>query len=718
MAAVAESAPPGGERLPQLRAELQILNDSQGDDGAVLFDPLRMRYFRIDRVAAELLSQWTFHATAADIARAVDERFGTLVTLDEIEAVSAFLSSNQMVVPAAERDWRRLLAIARRGRQGWLGFAVHNYLFAKVPLVRPQKALERLAPLFEPLYTRSAAVLVALVGLAGLYLVSRQWDAFLATFSDVMSLEGAASYLVAIILVKSLHELGHAITAARFGCRVPSMGVCFMVMVPMLYTDVTDAWRLRSARQRLAIDSAGVVVEIALACIATLLWAFLPDGIARGLAFATATTGWLVSLGMNLNPFMRFDGYYILADITGIENLQPRAFAIGRWRLREILFGIGDPAPERLSRRTTRWLAIYAVAVWLYRIVLFTGIALLVYHMSFKLLGIALFAIEIVFFIALPIWREVREWFLMRKRIVASPRALATFAVLSTIVGAAFVPWSTSVSVPAVLEAGEVMQAFPKRAAHVVTAKIENGREVARGEVMAELVSPELEHELRLTRAKMRLVEGRLGRRAADRQERSETLVLEDMLASLRARSAGIEEQRKELRIAADIAGTIAEADPHLHPGRWLQRGDLIAVVRSKGPDVVRGYVSEDSVARIDLAAPAYFVPGDPLGQRLTVALDRLSPVGTGAMDLIELSSHYGGGVASRVRTVGEQSARQAEHIPVAGQFMLVGHLDDVGALPSQRVVRGTLHAGGRGESFAARAWRQVLKVLVRESGV
>ncbi len=87
-------------------------------------------------------------------------------------------------------------------------------------------------------------------------------------------------------------------------------------------------------------------------------------------------------------------------------------------------------------------------------------------------------------------------------------------------------------------------------------------------------------------------------------------------------------------------------------------------------------------------------------------------------MDLIELSSHYGGGVASRVRTLGGQSARQAEHIPVAGQFMLVGHLDDVGALPSQRVVRGTLHAGGRGESFAARAWRHLLKVLVRESGV
>ncbi|NHW78486.1 site-2 protease family protein, partial [Escherichia coli] len=78
--------------------------------------------------------------------------------------------------------------------------------------------------------------------------------------------------------VKSLHELGHAFTAARYGLHVPAMGVAFMVLAPILYTDVTDAWRLSSRRQRMAIHAAGVIVELALASIALFAWALLPDG--------------------------------------------------------------------------------------------------------------------------------------------------------------------------------------------------------------------------------------------------------------------------------------------------------------------------------------------------------------------------------------------------------------------------------------------------------
>ena len=107
-------------------------------------------------------------------------------------------------------------------------------------------------------------LILVMTGLIGLYLVSRQWDEFLATFAGLWSIEGALSFAVAIVFVKVLHELGHAYTAVNYGCRVPAMGVAFMVMTPILYTDVTDAWRLGSRRSRLAIDSAGVVAELKL----------------------------------------------------------------------------------------------------------------------------------------------------------------------------------------------------------------------------------------------------------------------------------------------------------------------------------------------------------------------------------------------------------------------------------------------------------------------
>ena len=101
----------------------------------------------------------------------------------------------------------------------------------------------------------------------GLLLVSRQWDAFMASFLYFFSWDGIAAYALGLSAVKVIHELGHAYTATRFGCRVPSMGVSFLVMFPVLYTDTTGAWRLTSAEERLAIDCAGVTAELMLASL-------------------------------------------------------------------------------------------------------------------------------------------------------------------------------------------------------------------------------------------------------------------------------------------------------------------------------------------------------------------------------------------------------------------------------------------------------------------
>ena len=87
--------------------------------------------------------------------------------------------------------------------------------------------------------------------------------------------------------------------------------VAFVVLWPMLYTDTSESWRLRSPRHRLAISSAGISVEMALAGLSTLAWALLSDGPLRQAMLYLATTGWVLSLALNASPFMRFDGYFI-----------------------------------------------------------------------------------------------------------------------------------------------------------------------------------------------------------------------------------------------------------------------------------------------------------------------------------------------------------------------------------------------------------------------
>ena len=347
-----------------------------------------------------------------------------------------------------------------------------------------------------------------LISVLGLYLTSRQWDVFATTFLDFFSIEGAALFAVSLAGIKVLHELGHAYTATRWGVRVNTMGVAFMLMMPILYTDVTDAWRLRSRRARLQIAAAGMTVELALAGIATFLWAFLPDGPARSVAFVVATTSWILSLAVNLNPFMRFDGYYLLADAWRMENLQPRAFALARWWLRETLFGFGIEPPEQLPRGKRRLVIAYGIGVWIYRLVLFLGIALIVYHMFFKVLGVILFAVEIIWLILMPVLREIAEWIKMRKRIVRAPRAAVTAGIVVVLVTLFFLPWSSTVRVPAVALPEKDFALYPPRPARIVSLNLEDGAHVAAGASLAVLHSPNLDHEITKARLNIALAEG------------------------------------------------------------------------------------------------------------------------------------------------------------------------------------------------------------------
>lgn len=133
-------------------------------------------------------------------------------------------------------------------------------------------------------------------------------------------------------------------------------GVAFVVMFPMFYTDVSDAWRVRSRTARLLVGSGGMMAELMLAAFALLAWSLLPEGPLRTAAFLLSSATWLTTLAVNLNPLMRFDGYFILSDAWQVDNLQGRAYALCRWRLREALFGYGDPLP---SAGLYVWSAVY-----------------------------------------------------------------------------------------------------------------------------------------------------------------------------------------------------------------------------------------------------------------------------------------------------------------------------------------------------------------------
>ena len=149
-----------------------------------------------------------------------------------------------------------------------------------------------------------------------------------------------------------------------------------------IYTDTSETWKLRSHRHRLAVSAAGILVEMALAGLATLAWALLEDGALRQAMLYLATTGWALSLALNASPFMRFDGYFILSDLLDFPNLHERSGAAARAWLRRTLLGWDEPDSEPLPASMRQALIAFALATWIYRFVVFAGIAVAVYQIG------------------------------------------------------------------------------------------------------------------------------------------------------------------------------------------------------------------------------------------------------------------------------------------------------------------------------------------------
>ena len=698
--------------LPPLREDLTLLPgpaDANGAPSWTIYDPVRHRYFRFDRAGFEFLSRWDAGSGAA-LLSAVAAETTLETTAEELAALLRFLTGNTLLRSDDPGGLKRLTAIALKSKPSWVIWLLHNYLFVRIPLFRPDRFLQRTLPWVRPMLDRRFLLALSVLGAIGLMLALRQWDQFLHTFQHFFSVEGAAAFALTLAGVKVCHELGHAWTAKRYGCRVPTMGVALMVLMPVLYTDVSDAWRIVPRRPRLLIGAAGVLTELALALIATFLWSFLPDGPMRSAAFLVATTTWITSLAINLSPFMRFDGYYLLSDWLGVSNLQPRSFALARWHLRRVLFGFDDPPPEVFSSRQKTILIIYAWLTWLYRLALFASIALLVYHFFIKVVGIFLFAVEVGWFIALPVGREIGEWVRRRGHLRWNLQTVRTCLGTLALIWLAAVPWHSRVSAPAVLRAANYATIFPPCPAQIVEMNVTTGTQVDAGAILYRLAAPELSFRLRSARDRQRALEIQIERLAGSPESRDNIAVLRTQLLASLSTQAGVLAQIERLTLRAPFAGVIADLSPDLRPGLWVRGDRPLGTVVGQGATELRGYVAAEDVSHIKEGAHGQFLADDPARPTLEVTVDELADVNAAALDVPMLASAYGGPIAVQV------VSRTGALVPTTAMYRV--SLRPVIAVPAPaQVVPGVVLIDSDARSLLARLFRGGVAVFIREGG-
>ena len=702
--------------LPALREDLKLLEGPREADGSptwTVHDPVRQRFYRFGRTGFEFLARWhlgsgraLLDAIAAETTLAADPA--------ELSAFIQFLETAGLLRCDQPGAVQCLLRQAEAGRLSWPRWLLHHYLFVRIPLVRPDAFLAATLPLARRLLHPLVVRLVLALGAVGLILASRQWDAFLHTFQHFFSAEGAVAFAVTLSLVKVAHELGHAYAAKHYGCRVPTMGVALLVLLPVLYTDASDSWRLTSRRQRLVIGVAGVATELALALIATFVWSFLPDGPSRSAAFLVATTTWVSTLAINLSPFMRFDGYYLLSDWLAVSNLQERAFALARWQMRRWVFAIDEAEPETFPAITRRILLIYAWATWIYRAVVFFGIALLVYQMFFKLLGIFLFMVEIGWFLARPVTSELKEWWKRRDAIRWSPNLVLSLTLLAGGLILLAVPWQTRAVLPAVVRAADYATLYAPVPARIVEMTAPPGNAVRAGDILFRLEAPDLEQQLKLVRLRLVAVAIRIQRQATNLEDLDSLPALQEQMAALLSNESGLLARQENLVIRAPFDGTIADLAPELAPGLWVKPDQPLGRVVDYRRAIFRAYLAAAELDRVAVGAVGRFLPEDPARPAVGVSVTAIERVNAAVLDIPMLASTQGGPVAAQAAAPG--AAGQSAPVPAAPVYRVTLKPLEPAPAPEQ-VVPGIAVVEAGAVSPLRRIWRATIGVLIRESG-
>jgi putative peptide zinc metalloprotease protein len=375
-------------------------------------------------------------------------------TREDVEDFLAQLIQNQLVVrtstgriPAGTRTTIPATAKA--------GFRIGSLLRFQLRLIDPTPYLNRLEPIIRRLFSRESGFALMVLVVVALAIVFLRFDQLAKNLPgpwDFFGPDNLLLLLASFVIVKTLHELGHAFAARRFGAECHEAGVMLMMFTPLLYTNVTDAWIL-DRRSRLMITAAGMLVELALASVATILWFAASPGIFKAMlanVMVLCTVGTIV---FNGNPLLRFDGYFLLTDFAGLPNLSQRA----SHRLQQFWSFLLLGRTEVRADREPPFVLAYGICSGIYRISLSLAILLMLYHLfdhwNLRIIGLALTTMATASMIALPLFSSFSS--LLAEILHQKQRGyllMRSCFILALLAAGLFVPLPHSVIVPCVVE--------------------------------------------------------------------------------------------------------------------------------------------------------------------------------------------------------------------------------------------------------------------------
>lgn len=606
---------------PRLRTQARLYRHRyRGEVWYLLQDPATGRVHRFAPGARLVIAAMNGQRTVDQLWDLTNRHLGDEApTQDEMiqllgQLHAADLLQSDVTPDTAEVFQRSERERKARGRRAW-----SNPMAMRLPLWDPDTFLNRLNALARPIWSRWGALAWLLVVLPALLLIPPHWTELTHSLSDrVLAVDNLLMLWLIFPVIKLLHELGHAFATKAGGGEVHDLGLMFLVLMPVPYVDASGATVFKHKYRRAAVGAAGMLVELFIAALAFYLWLLVEPGLLRSILFNIMLVAGVSTVVFNGNPLLRYDAYYILADLIEMPNLAQRSLRYWAYLAERYVFGVEEASTPTVSTSEKAWLLVYGLASSIYRVLVTVAIALFIAS-QFFVIGVVLAIWAVVMMAVVPLVKSLR--YLMGSPSLQRRRSRALTIVGSSVLAA--VVFILGVPVPFRSQAEGVVW-LPEEAmvraggdGFVQALLATPGTRVQKGTPLIQLENPELAAELALAQARMAELEAAYLSEFAVNRVQAE--MLREQLRGAQAVLFRAQEQFNQLKVMAGSDGVFSISRASDLTGRHVRKGEMLGQVTERFLPLARVVVTQADVDMVRQATSSVRVR---LAQRVDQVMD------------------------------------------------------------------------------------------------
>jgi len=677
-------------------------------------DPSSNQFFRLNVPGYHFVGMLDGRRTVADVWGACNDQLGdSAPTQNEaIQLLGQLYTSNLLqaeLAPDAEGLFNRYHKRRTREVQGYL----MNLLFIRIPLFDPDHFLNRWVGVFGRVFTWSGFAFWLGLIFAGLYFITGRFGELANRASGVLDPDKLPLLYASFIFVKVFHEFGHAFACKRFGRiggtggEIHIMGIMFLVFTPMPYVDASSAWAFRKKSHRVLVGTAGMMVELAIAAVAAIVWANTAEGtVIHAICYNVMFIASVSTLLFNGNPLLRYDAYYILSDLIEIPNLSHRSKGYLYYLVRRWLWSVKQARCPAHTRGERAWFVFYGLASTAYRIFICVRILLFIADKLF-MVGLVLAVAAVVAWVLTPLGKFFRYLFTSAELIRVRARAVLSTGVflggLVVVVGMIRMP--DRFRLEGVAEPYEMEIVFARGDGFVRQVR-GSGLFVRPSDAapLVRAVSPDLEVAHEALRAQ------RLGLEARKRLAQTEgkiaaAQIFGDQIVSLDKKIRRTREQLADLNLRPRKAnGTWVAPDIDRAVGAYLRRGDMVGIVVSLDRIRIRAVSGQYSPLPAEGQKVEIRIKGRP-DDHLTGVVEQCLRTGQDELPSAALGYNAGGSI--------QTAADDARGTKAAERFfeVRIRPADECPLRSGQRVV---IRFDMSPKPLAVQWWRSLLQLVQR----